>query len=82
MNSYKFLNVKVTDEYISADVHLGNNYMMRVKDHILHIKYNRVHDVLFQAFQDFAIETLGDYDGEYEESSNKILRLKDYFNRS
>ena len=38
MNSYSFSNIKITNEHISADVCVNQNYMMRVTDDILYIK--------------------------------------------
>ena len=82
MALYKFSNIDITKEKISADVSIGQYYMMRITDDILHIKYTKLDNDFYQAFQDVAIEALGEYDGEYEESSN-IINFNDYIkNRS
>ena len=71
MEHYKFTNIEITNEHISADVYQNQNYMMRVTDHILHIKYTKLDNEFFQEFQKIAIDHLGDYDGEQEEDKSQ-----------
>ena len=66
MSQYSFLNIDITNEYISADVYENKQYMVRIMDHILHIKYTELNNELYQQFQQVARFHLADYDGEPE----------------
>ena len=63
---YRFSNITITNEYISADVYENQQYMMHLKDHILHIKYTELKTELYKQFQQVARFHLADYDGESE----------------
>lgn len=67
MMCYKFSNIDITNEYISADVYDNQQYIMRLTDCILHIKYTDLNNELYTEFQKVARFHLSDYDGEPED---------------
>lgn len=69
MSHYRFLNIEVTNEYISADIFDGQNYIMRIIDHIIHVKYTNINNAIYQEFQNVAKAHLGSYDGEPEDQT-------------
>jgi hypothetical protein len=52
-----FKNFNVSDEYISADLILNGQYIMRISDHILHIENMEcVGVVLYDRFREASLE--------------------------
>lgn len=83
MQHYQFSGVEVTGQFISANVYVDDNYIMKIGAETLHIQYTGdIEDRLYKEFRLFALNYLGGFIDEekiaHKTSSARVIHMWDY----